>query len=173
MPKFIYVYHGGSMPQSDAEVAEVMGMWKAWFGEIGQDVVDPGNPVGMSKTVFADRVADDGGANPTSGYSIVSASDVDDAVAKAKGCPILKRGGSVEVAEVIELPLARLLDSKQRVRHSWRREVSPKRASEGSHSAATSGNGYEMVIPGIPCGENLIWGATAMILDELAQLLHQ
>ena len=105
MPKFMFVYHGGSMPETDAEVAEVMAMWKAWFADIGQDVVDPGNPVGMSKTVFADRVADDGGANPTSGYSIVSASDADDAVTKAKGCPILKRGGSVEVAEVIELEM--------------------------------------------------------------------
>ena len=105
MAKFIFVYHGGSMPESDGEVAEVMAMWKAWFEDIGQDVVDRGNPVGLSKTVYSDRVADDGGSNPTAGYSLVRAGDIDDAVAKAKGCPILKRGGSVEVAEVIELEI--------------------------------------------------------------------
>ena len=31
------------------------------------------------------------------------ASDLDDATSKAKGCPILEAGGSVELAEVIDM----------------------------------------------------------------------
>jgi hypothetical protein len=31
------------------------------------------------------------------------ATDVDDAIAKARGCPILEGGGSVELAEVIDM----------------------------------------------------------------------
>jgi hypothetical protein len=46
---------------------------------------------------------DNGGSNPTSGYGIFEASDLDDAVAKAKGCPILPAGGSIELAEVIDM----------------------------------------------------------------------
>jgi hypothetical protein len=46
-------------------------------------------------------VENDGGANPATGYSIIEASSTDEAVAKARGCPILMAGGSVEVAEIL------------------------------------------------------------------------
>lgn len=103
MPKFLFVYHGGKKPETPEEGEQVMAKWGAWFGEMGAAVVDGGNPVGMSKTVSSGSVADNGGANPTSGYSIVSAGSIDEAVAHAKGCPILESDGSVEVAEVMEM----------------------------------------------------------------------
>ena len=103
MPKFLYVYHGGSKPDTPEEGQKVLAEWNAWFERLGAAVVDGGNPVGLSKTVKAGQVTDDGGANPTSGYSIISATDIDDAAEKAKGCPIHKSDGSVEVAEIIEM----------------------------------------------------------------------
>ncbi len=48
-------------------------------------------------------VAKDGGANPVSGYSLIEAKDYEEAVTKAKGCPILTGGGSVEVAEAFDM----------------------------------------------------------------------
>ena len=73
MAKYLFVYHGG------------------------------GNPVGQSTTVQADgSVVDNGGSNPTTGYSVIEAKDLKDAIAKAKGCPILASGGSVEVAETFD-----------------------------------------------------------------------
>ena len=57
-----------------------------------------------SSTVKSDgSVASDGGTNPAGGYSLIEASNLDDALAKAKGCPILAGGGSVEVAEAIDM----------------------------------------------------------------------
>lgn len=103
MPKFLFVYHGGNMPETKEEGEAVMAKWGAWMQDIGADLADGGNPVGMSKTVFADRVEDNGGANPTSGYTLVNAADMDAAIAHAKGCPILEGGGSVEVAEAIDM----------------------------------------------------------------------
>lgn len=104
MAKYLYVYHGGSQPESEEEVAKVLDAWGNWFGSMGAAVVDGGNPVGKSSTVNPDgSVADDGGANPASGYSLIEAANLDDALAKAKGCPILDAGGSVEVAEVIDM----------------------------------------------------------------------
>ena len=104
MSKYLFVYHGGSTPESESEVAEVMNAWGEWFGSMGSAVVDGGNPVGMSSTVKSDgSVANDGGSNPASGYSLIEASSLDDALGKAKGCPILKSGGSVEVAEAIDM----------------------------------------------------------------------
>ena len=104
MAKYLFVYHGGKNPESEEEVAKVMDEWGKWFGGMGTAVVDGGNPVGMSSTVNSDgSVSDDGGSNPASGYSLVEASDITDAVGKAKGCPILVDGGSVEVAEAFDM----------------------------------------------------------------------
>ena len=48
-------------------------------------------------------MVDNGGTNPASGYSLIEASTLDDAVAKAKRCPILESGGSIELAEALDM----------------------------------------------------------------------
>ncbi len=104
MTKYLFVYHGGGMPATPEEQAQVMNQWGQWFGGMGPAVVDGGNPVGQSHTVQGNgSVAANGGANPASGYSIVQAESLQGALALAKGCPILQGGGSVEVAPVIDM----------------------------------------------------------------------
>ncbi|UOA28867.1 YciI family protein [Pseudosulfitobacter sp. DSM 107133] len=104
MPNFIFAYHGGTTPQTPEEGAAAMAKWVAWFENLGAAVVDGGNPVGQSKTVTASGVTGDGGANPLSGYSVISAADIDAAAEMAKGCPMVVDGsGSVEVAPIIEM----------------------------------------------------------------------
>ncbi|MCE8525296.1 hypothetical protein KBY24_10360 [Ruegeria pomeroyi] len=104
MPDFIFAYHGGKTPETPEEGAEVMAAWQVWFGAMGDAVVIPGNPVGQSKTVSAAGVADNGGANPLSGYTVVRAADIGAATDMAKGCPMVVSGnGTVEVAEIIEM----------------------------------------------------------------------
>lgn len=104
MPQFIYAYHGGKSPASEEEAAQEMALWEKWFTEMGNAVVVPGNPVGMSKTVSASGVEDHGGANPLSGYTVVNAADMDAATEMAKGCPLVGHSsGSVEVAPIIEM----------------------------------------------------------------------
>ncbi len=104
MAKYLFVYHGGKHPETKEEQAQVMDAWGQWFGSMGGDVVDGGNPVGPSSTVKSDgSVASDGGANPASGYSLIEAPDLDDALGKAKRCPILQAGGTVEVAEAFDM----------------------------------------------------------------------
>ncbi len=104
MPDFIFAYHGGGAPESPEEGEKVMAAWGAWFESMGGAVRQPGNPVGMSKTVSATGVADNGGANPLSGYSVVQADTIEAACEMAAGCPILSDGnGTVEVAQVVEM----------------------------------------------------------------------
>jgi hypothetical protein len=92
------------MPETEAEQAAVMAAWDAWYAQLGAAIIDGGAPLGMSKTVAADgSVSTGGGANPLSGYTIVGADDLDGAVALAKGCPILSSGGTIEVAETLEM----------------------------------------------------------------------
>jgi hypothetical protein len=104
MAKYLFIYHGGENPKTEEEVAKVLDEWGQWMGGMGAAVIDGGNPVGMSSTVNPDgSVTDSGGSNPASGYGLFEAADLADALAKAKGCPILSDGGSVEVAEAIDM----------------------------------------------------------------------
>ena len=105
MPKYILAYHGGSgMPESEAEQAAIMEAWSAWFAGMGEAIVDGGNPIGHTKTVESDgSTRNGGGANPITGYSLISAADMDAALGLAGTCPVLAAGGSVEVAEAVEM----------------------------------------------------------------------
>ena len=104
MAKYLFVYHGGSNPETDEEVKEVLDAWGNWLGGMGTAVIDGGNPVGKSSTVNSDgSVSDHGGANPASGYGLFEASSLEDALTKARGCPVLAAGGTVEVAEAIDM----------------------------------------------------------------------
>jgi hypothetical protein len=104
MAKFLFVYHGGKMAPTPAEAKKTMDAWGRWFGSLGAAVIDGGNPVGKSSTVKSDgSLADGGGANPVSGYSLIEAANLSDAHKKAKGCPILATGGSIEIAQAIDM----------------------------------------------------------------------
>ena len=105
MPNFLFIYHGGQMPEDEAEVEAAMAAWGKWMTDNEPSLVDAGNPVGMSKTVSAAGIADNGGANPVMGYTIITASDIDAACAMASSNPSVAEGGSVEVAEIIEIEM--------------------------------------------------------------------
>ncbi len=104
MPNYIIAYHGGNKPDSPEEGAKHMAKWKAWIGGLGDAAVNPGTPLGKSKTVSSDGVSDGGGSNPLSGFSIVKAGDMDAVLEIAKECPFLDLGGTLEVAEVMQMP---------------------------------------------------------------------
>ena len=104
MAKYLLAYHGGGMPDSEEEGARVMAAWGEWMGGLGEALVDGGNPIGSAATVVADGSSSaGGGGNPVTGYSVISAGSLDEAVALTQGCPVLASGGSVEVAETFDV----------------------------------------------------------------------
>jgi hypothetical protein len=103
MAKYLLVYHGGGMPEGEAAQAESMAAWGTWFQNLGPALADGGNPTGQAKTIASGAVSDGGGANPATGYSLISADGIDAAVELAKGCPVLASGGSIEVAETFDV----------------------------------------------------------------------
>ena len=104
MPKFMFAYHGGGMPETPEEGARMMAAWNDWYSAMREALVDGGAPVGQSMTVSQGGVASDGGANPLSGYTVVQADTIEAACEMAKGCPMIADGsGSVEVAPVIDM----------------------------------------------------------------------
>jgi len=104
MPKFVFAYHGGGMPETPEAGEKAMAAWGAWYQDLGSSIADGGAPVGMSRTVSTGGVSENGGANPLSGYTVIEAADIDAACQLAKGCPLVADGsGSVEVAPVIDM----------------------------------------------------------------------
>lgn len=98
MAKYVLVYHGGSMPETPEEGAQIMKAWTEWFGTLGSALVDGGNPASKTRRIAADGSVSDDAGGP-SGYSILEAASLDQAVALAKGCPVLQGGASIQVVE--------------------------------------------------------------------------
>ena len=101
MSYYVFAYHGGKIPESPEEGAKRMAKIEAWVGGLGDAVVNPGHPLGKSKTVSSSGVSDDGRSNPLVGFSIVKADSMDAALEMAKGYPHLETG-TVEVVEMME-----------------------------------------------------------------------
>jgi hypothetical protein len=101
MANYLLLYSGGTMPESEAEQKAVTAEWMSWFGALGSAVVDGGNPfTPQAKTITKDGKVSDGSGGPMpSGYSILKANSLDEAVGMAKGCPVLKGGAAVMVFE--------------------------------------------------------------------------
>ncbi len=104
MGKYLLIYHGGGAPASDEEREKATADWTQWFTELGAATVDRGNPTAEARTVASDgSVSGGAGANPATGYSIISVDSFDNAVNATKMCPHLASGGTVEVAEIYEI----------------------------------------------------------------------
>jgi hypothetical protein len=102
MANYLLAYKGGSMAQTDGEREEAMSRWGAWFGGLGQAVVDAGNPFGPSTSV-AQNGGGGGASSGLSGYSVLSADTLDQAAQLAKDCPVIAAGGSVDIYETIPI----------------------------------------------------------------------
>jgi hypothetical protein len=104
MAKYVFAYSGGNgIPEDPDERERGFAAWGQWYGELGDAVVDPGAPTGAGKTVSNGGSVSDGGSRGLNGYTVISADSLDAAVEAAKGCPVLRNGGSVDVYEAVEM----------------------------------------------------------------------
>lgn len=112
MKEFVFIYRISDNPDfkpSPEQMQESLTSWMNWMGSIAaqKKLVDKGNRLSISiaKTVKPNSVITDGPYTEIkefiNGYAIVKAANVDEAVELAKGCPILKMGGNVEVRAVV------------------------------------------------------------------------
>jgi hypothetical protein len=112
MPKYLLAYTndpahpegtGQDMMQATPEQQQAMiAAWGVWYNALGDKVVDPGNPTGSSATVTASGRSD-GAASGITGYSIISADNLDQAAELAKACPIIADGGVIHIYETFDV----------------------------------------------------------------------
>jgi len=102
MPTYLITYHGnGGPPPSPEARDQMMAAFGAWVASVGDHMVDPGAPLGPSKTVSPEGVADGGTHAAIGGYSLIKADDLDAAVGLVKSHPFVARGGSLQVIESV------------------------------------------------------------------------
>ncbi|HEY4379734.1 MAG TPA: YciI family protein [Acidobacteriaceae bacterium] len=111
MTEFIYLYRGGDSPTSPAEGQQEMQLWMGWMKELGEKghLKAIGSPLEKTGKLVSGKtkVVSDGpfaeAKDLIGGYTLVTASDIDQAVELSKGCPIFRRGGAVEVRPILQM----------------------------------------------------------------------
>ena len=101
MSKFIYIFRGG-MPDTPEAGQKMMTDWNNWLDGMGEAVAERGAALGKSSFIDADGNEAAAG-DPVSGYMVVEAADLTDALRHAKACPIFSAGGTIEVAQALEM----------------------------------------------------------------------
>ena len=92
------------MPEGEEAQKQVMDAWGAWFGQLGDSLVDGGNPfVPGARSIGAGGTVTDASGALATGYSVIKADSIADAVEKAKGCPVLGGGATVTVYETLPM----------------------------------------------------------------------
>ena len=109
MGKFLVLYNSqmsaaevmaSSTPE---EMKAGMDAWMAWGGKVGDALVDFGMPLGSSKYLDGQSVAD--GSNPASGFSILQADSLEAAAGLLEDHPHLTvAGNTIEVLEFLPMP---------------------------------------------------------------------
>ncbi|MBC7552792.1 MAG: hypothetical protein H7257_02310 [Taibaiella sp.] len=113
MKEFLLVFRAteGKNRRNDAERLANMELWKNWMGSIAQT----GNLIGgqplmaggklMSKNDITDAPFAEG-KEVMNGYLMIKSAGYKEAIALAKGCPILAdHGGTVEVREIAKMDM--------------------------------------------------------------------
>ena len=88
------------VPSDYKPTAETPNEWKAWFGDLGDRLVD----VGRAVTGHASAGAVGGSDSRFVAYTVVAADDLDSALAMARQSPVMRVGGGVEVGPQMIVP---------------------------------------------------------------------
>jgi hypothetical protein len=113
MAEFLYLYRGtepATAKLSPQQMQEYMQAFQRWIGELAAagrlGACAPLTPSGRTLS-GRDGVASDGpyaeAKDLVGGYTVVTATDLDEATNVARGCPFLTIGGSVEIRPVIDI----------------------------------------------------------------------
>jgi hypothetical protein len=103
MAKFVLVYVGGEPPEDQRD--ENMKDWGTWIQELqDKKVYVAGDAFGWTKKVVESDGSVSDYSGKSSGYSVIEAGSMDEAIEVAKSGPVGKYGGSTEVFDVMVIP---------------------------------------------------------------------
>ena len=93
MKKFILIQYGFETP-----TPEIMEAWGKWFGSIGDKMLESVGPFGPGKEISHSGTKDlPMGLDSLTGFSIIQAENMNEAVKIAQACPIITSVGVHEI----------------------------------------------------------------------------
>jgi len=101
MERYLLVYRGATVGEAEGPQHDPA-LWTAWFTSLGAALVDRGALSHSSVEVPSRLRGPKLNSASLSGYSVISASDFNEAVQLAESCPIFDEKGSVEIARLVE-----------------------------------------------------------------------
>jgi hypothetical protein len=107
MPQFLLSYLGGNHPATPEEGQQHFARYMEWMNTLGDAAVSPANPLGSTHCVNPDGSVTEGSSTTMSGFTIVEAESLEDALSMAKSCPFLEIDGVLEVSEIMQMPGSR------------------------------------------------------------------
>lgn len=110
MKEFMLAFrHATDAAPTEEQMAKLVTVWQNWMGGIAaQGKFVPGGKrlVRTGKVLHKNGAVTDGPyveiKEQLSGFIVVKAADIDEAITLAHGCPIFELGGSVEVRPIAE-----------------------------------------------------------------------
>ncbi|MFN8616799.1 MAG: hypothetical protein U0837_06850 [Dehalococcoidia bacterium] len=111
MGSYLVVYHGAGGAEGTREEKMVrMENWLKWMGGLAGCIEDAGHPASRAWTVSKDGTTEDAGANPATGYSILTCASMQEALDKVVASPHLQEGGTIELIELLGAGMASVRD---------------------------------------------------------------
>lgn len=98
MPNYVFTYR---QPKNQPLNMEAATDWFKWFEEIGEHIAQQGSAVSNAR-----QLGNVDGTQTVSGFTVISARDLDHASVIAQGCPAIAQGFGLEVGELLEVPAA-------------------------------------------------------------------
>ena len=98
MPSYVFTYR---QPKNQPLNMDAAQEWFDWFDQIGEHITLPGSAVSTAR-----QLGNVDGDQRVSGFTVISARDMDHAAELAQGCPGLRQGFGLEVGELLEIPAA-------------------------------------------------------------------
>ena len=105
MTQFVLVYLGGNQPSNPEEAEKHFSKYVEWLNSLGDSVVTPTIPLKNTTTVSSDGTVREGGSSAMSGFTIIESESMESALSIAQACPFLEIGGSLEVSELMQMPI--------------------------------------------------------------------
>jgi len=96
-------YLGGNQPSSPEEGQKHKSEYMTWLSSLGDSAISPTNPIKNTIIVNSDRSFTSGSVTSMSGFTVIKADSMEEALSIAINCPFLDLGGSLEVSELIQM----------------------------------------------------------------------
>ena len=103
MAKYMLVYLGGDHPTNPEEGKKHFEEYRNWLMSLGDSVVSAANPLKDTHVIHPDGKTEEGSTSAMSGFSILEADNIEEAVKMSQSCPFQKIGGTLEVSELVQM----------------------------------------------------------------------